>query len=201
MTVNNVPHDVYPDSGFRLPLPKREDFAEGDQWVFDRFNAPDSPTLAGLQGPGGIRLYSPPISEYTQKLNRYLRREAGFPGRIRELAILVTARAFDNQFEWSQHEPQARKEGLPQAIIEVVRHRKAVDDLPETEAAVIRLGREMFGTRRVAPETFAAALRLFGPRQLVELVSLMGQYAATAVLLTAFDMQLRPGDKPGLPVP
>jgi len=37
--------------------------------------------------------------------------------------------------------------------------------------------------------------------ELVELVMLMGNYAATAALLTAFDMQLPEGQKPLLPVP
>jgi hypothetical protein len=41
-------------------------------------------------------------------------------------------------------------------------------------------------------------LRQFVRRALVDLVALMGNYAATAVLLTAFDMQLDPGQPPPL---
>ena len=51
----------------------------------------------------------------------------------------------------------------------------------------------------VCRETFAQALKQFGQRRLVDLVALMGNYAATAALLTAFDMQLDPGQQPGLP--
>jgi hypothetical protein len=43
--------------------------------------------------------------------------------------------------------------------------------------------------------------KLFPPTKLVELVMLMGNYAATAALLTAFDMQLPEGQKPLLPAP
>ncbi len=50
------------------------------------------------------------------------------------------------------------------------------------------------------PGTFARALSRFGRRGLVDLVALMGNYASTAALLTAFDMQLDPGQKPLLPV-
>jgi 4-carboxymuconolactone decarboxylase len=50
----------------------------------------------------------------------------------------------------------------------------------------------------VSPRTFARALERFGRRTLVDLVALMGNYAATAALLTAFDMQLDPGQEPGL---
>jgi 4-carboxymuconolactone decarboxylase len=41
---------------------------------------------------------------------------------------------------------------------------------------------------------------LFGRRELVDLVALMGNYAATAALLTAFDMQLDPDVTPPLAV-
>jgi 4-carboxymuconolactone decarboxylase len=51
----------------------------------------------------------------------------------------------------------------------------------------------------VSSETFARALKQFDQRGLVDLVALMGNYAATAALLTAFDMQLDPGQEPGLP--
>ena len=40
-------------------------------------------------------------------LNRYLRFEAGFTPRMREIAILATAREMDSQFEWCAHEPEA----------------------------------------------------------------------------------------------
>ncbi|MGC2525578.1 MAG: hypothetical protein WA417_23490, partial [Stellaceae bacterium] len=53
------------------------------------------------------------------------------------------------------------------------------------------------GDRRVRSETYVRALRLFGPRKLVDLVALMGNYASTAALLSAFDMRL----DPGLPAP
>jgi 4-carboxymuconolactone decarboxylase len=53
----------------------------------------------------------------------------------------------------------------------------------------------------VAPEIFAKAKALFGPNKLVELVMLMGNYASTAALLIAVDMQLHAGQKPLLPMP
>ena len=46
---------------------------------------------------------------------------------------------------------------------------------------------------------FAHALEIFGPKELVNLVSLMGYYASTAALLTAFDMQLGENQEALLP--
>ena len=57
----------------------------------------------------------------------------------------------------------------------------------------------MFGARKVEAATYARALQQFGRRGLVDLVALMANYAGTAAILTAFDMQLDPGTEPGLP--
>ncbi len=197
----NLPKDVYPDSGFRLPLPKREDFDEEGQKIFDKRAGTGARSLRGLHGPGGIRLYSPKLADYSSSVSQYLRFDSGFSGRIRELAILVTAREMDSQFEWAAHEKEAVKEGLAQETIDIIKFRKGIDGLPETEATIIQLGRQMFGKGDVDSKTFASALDIFGPRQLVDLVSLMVNYQGTAALLKVFDMQLDAGQKPPLPMP
>ncbi len=143
---------------------------------------------------------SPKVLDLRYQLLTYLRYESGLSGPIRELAILTTARELDNQFEWVAHEPVAQKEGLPQSIIDVVKYRRGVEGLPETETVVIQLGRQMF-KKIVDSDTFARALKIFGAKQLVELVSLMGYYSAVGVLLIAFDMQMDPDQKFLLPLP
>jgi 4-carboxymuconolactone decarboxylase len=197
---DKLPSDVYPDSRCRLPLPKREELDDAGRKIYDHHVDPNGQSLAGLTGPGGIRLHSPRLSALQSPASRYLRWEAGLSGPIRELVILVTAREMGSQFEWFQHEAEARKEGLAEAIIDTVKHGKPLDGLPETEAAIIALGREMIGKKKVSPETFARALNVFGRRTLVDVVALMGNYAATALLLVAFDAQLPEGQEPLLPV-
>jgi 4-carboxymuconolactone decarboxylase len=192
--------DIDPESRCRLPLPKREDLDEAAQAIYDRLATPGSGNLRGLLGPGGIQLHSPELSRRSRPVNHYLRFESGLSGRVRELAILVTARAHDSQFEWAAHEKEALKEGVPPETIEAVRHRRGTDGLADEDAIVIALGRQMFETRKVAPQTFARALDHFGRTGLVDLVALMGNYAATAALLTAFDMQLDEGVDPPLPM-
>ncbi|MFL6934226.1 MAG: carboxymuconolactone decarboxylase family protein [Xanthobacteraceae bacterium] len=197
---STMPSDIDPHSGFRLPLPKREDLDEAGKKTYDRAMTPGA-SIAGLHGPAGIRLYSTKTSEALTAVNRYLRYEAGFTGRVREIAILVTAREMDSQFEWVAHEPEALKEGVEPAVIDVIKFRRSTEGLDETDAVVIELGRQIWRDHKVSSPTFAKAKTLFGPHKLVDLVLLMGTYAGTAALLTAFDMQLKPGQKPLLPIP
>jgi 4-carboxymuconolactone decarboxylase len=93
------------------------------------------------------------------------------------------------------------KAGLEPEIIDVVRYRKSTDGLAERDAVVIQLGREAISKHHVGSEVGARALNLFGKQDLVNIISLMGDYASTAILLNAFDQHVRPTDKPLLPIP
>jgi 4-carboxymuconolactone decarboxylase len=194
-----MPPDIDPRSGFRLPLPKREDLDDAGKRAYDRANTPGK-TLVGLRGPAGIRLYSTTTIEAHNAINSYLRFEAGFDAKIREIAILTVAREMDSRFEWAAHEPEASQAGVPQNVIDVIKHRKPTQGLSETDAAVIDFGRQALRDHKVTSAAFARVKALFTPQQLVDLVLLMGNYAGTAVLLAAFDMQV-PDGKPQLPVP
>ena len=195
-----MPSDIDPHSGFRLPLPNREDLDEAGKATYDRATKPGA-TIAGLQGPAGIQLYSPKTAALHTAMNRYLRFEAGFTPHVREVAILTTAREMDSQFEWVAHEPEALKEGVPQSTIDVIKHRRSTAGLDETDATVIELGRQIWKDHKVKSETFAKAKSIFGPNKLIELVMLMGNYAGTAALLATVDMQLHAGKEPLLPIP
>jgi 4-carboxymuconolactone decarboxylase len=196
----DLPADIDPDSRFRLPLPQRDQLDEAGKRIYDRVTDPKGGTIVGIRGPAGIQLYSPKLAEIARPLNSYLRFECGLSARLREIAILATARELDSQFEWAAHEPEALKEGVPAATIDIIKHRKSTTSLPDAEAAVIELAREFYRTKKVSSATFARAAKHYAPRELVNLVSLMGNYAGTALLLATFDMQLPPGQAPLLPV-
>lgn len=193
-----TPSDIDPQSGFRLPLPKREQLDDVGKRAYDRANTPGK-TIVGLRGPAGIHLYSTRTVEAHNTINRYLRHEAGFDPKIREVAILAVAREMDSRFEWAAHEPEALTVGVAPEVIDVIKHRKSTEGLSECDAAIIEFTRQAVGKHKVTPEAFARLKALFAPAQLVDLVLLMGNYAGTAILLAAMDMQV-PEGKPLLPV-
>jgi 4-carboxymuconolactone decarboxylase len=196
-----LPPDVHPDSLSRLPPRRREDMDEAGQRFYDAVGGPQSRTLVGLRGPSGIWLHSPVLGERMRAVNQYLRFEAKLGRRLTELAILVTARELDQQFEWTAHEPAALAEGLSQETVDVVKHRRPADGLGPEESAIIAFGREVLRERKVRPATFARAVELFGHEGVVNLAALIGNYAGTAILLNAVDQQLHPDRPPLLPLP
>jgi hypothetical protein len=116
---------------------------------------------------------------------------------------LQTAYELECQYEWTQWEHFGRDPKDPRhiedSIIDMIKYNKPVVGLGEKETAVIKFSRETFGDRKVSSETFAEVLRLFGRKGTVDLLWTMGDYSAAAAELTAFDMQLQPGQTPLLP--
>ena len=155
--------------------------------------------MMGLQGPAGIQLYTK-ATPHLVALNQYLRFKSGISPRIREIAILTTAREMDSQFEWAAHEPEALSVGVPPDVVETVKHRHSTAGLDEADATVIELGRQIWQTHKVTSELFAKARSLFGATMLIDIVLLMGNYASTAAMLATVDMQLHKGSEPLLPM-
>jgi 4-carboxymuconolactone decarboxylase len=190
------PKDIYANTGNRLPAVKREEMDDAGKKLFDS----RGPT-ADAFGPGGIRIYSPPVAEHMAAVNDYLRYKSGLDPRLVQLAILVTAREADSEYVWTAHEPQGLKAGLQPEIIDVVKYRKPTTGLAEKDAVIIDLGREVFEKHHAGSATFARARSLFGDQGVVNYAALMGDYAATTTLLNVMDQHVRPADKPLLPIP
>lgn len=119
---------------------------------------------------------------------------------LSELAILSVAREHDQPYEWSLHELEAIAVGLDPAVIDIVRNRKPLTGIGDKEITIIELAREI-AAHHVTPETYSRALTTFTEPVLVDIVSLMGNYAATATRLSAINQQMPPGWKQFLPLP
>ena len=201
----SLPADVYPDSEMRLPSVRREDLDDYGKEVYDRFSDPGSPVP--LRGPNSIRMYSPLVADHYYTVNQYLRTLPGQGNRLAELAILNAAREASSPYEWSAHESAAQRAGLEQEIIDIVKYRKdlpeagVVKGLGEKETLIIRLARAMFRDQTVGSALFSDARQAFGDRGMVELVSLMAHYSATAVLLNTFGNVPAPSPNSALPMP
>jgi hypothetical protein len=120
---------------------------------------------------------------------------------LTELAILTIARELDQPYEWSLHEMEGLAVGLEPRVIDIVRNRQPLTELSEKESLIIELGRELLREHELSIATYARAEDVLGIANLVDIVSLMGDYVATGVRLTAFNQQLPPGFKQFLPLP
>jgi len=185
-----LPADVSPDSRNRLPLIHRENLDDRGRKAYDAAAGGSSSGVP--QGAAEIRLHGTGVDvRWASPLGR----------QITELAILTVAREMDQPYEWSLHEMEGVSVGVDPAIINVVRDRKPATGFGEKETVIIQIGREIFGQHKLSAATYASALKLFGPANLVDVIDLMGQYSGTATRLTAFNQHLPPQMKQFLPLP
>src|ERR1700734_3870760 len=118
-----LPKDVDPQSLSRLPIVKRDDLDEDGKRIYDMLAGGEGKTVTPT-GPAAISLYSPKVAESIQMLNQYLRFHGLLKPRDFEVAILVVAREFDQQYEWSGHEMGARAAKVPDAVIDAIKFSK-----------------------------------------------------------------------------
>ncbi len=177
------PDDLDPRSQSRLPLlPAPAETTRTTPSLYGRTLSPQG------TGPGQIRGHGAGRASL----------EANVARPLLDLAVLVTARAYDVQYAWTLTEPAAVENGLTPGVIDVVRGGGPVAGLGDDEAALIAFGRELLGPHTVSSETYASAVEAVGgTTNLVDLVDLMAQHVSDATLLIAFDQHL-PAGQPGL---
>jgi 4-carboxymuconolactone decarboxylase len=195
-----LPADVDAQSYSRLPLILKDSLDAEGRRIFESINGRENNTPR--LGPPASSLYSPAAAEPYDRLNQVLRSANVIGPQFFEISTLVPAREFNQQFEWTAHELGARRVGVAQEVIDVIKHDRPTAGLPEREATAIEFGRAMLrGDRQVPPELFAKMVSLFGERGTIEITMVMGDYAMTAMLLNAVNQQLPPNWEPLLPIP
>jgi 4-carboxymuconolactone decarboxylase len=151
-----------------------------------------------IAGPFGIWLHSPELADRAQSLGEFVRYRTSLPPRLSELAILVTARFWDCQVEWSLHEGFAIESGLSEDIIDAVRHGRDPDFVHDDERAVFDYVNELLHNRFVPHGVFDAAQEALGQTGIVELTGIAGYYSLVAQTLNAFQVPVPAGWAPTL---
>lgn len=137
-----------------------------------------------------------------QKTGEYLRFNSAFEPRLSEMAILITARLWSQNFEWYAHRPIAEKAGLRTSIIEAIAQARRPDAMAHDEAAIWDFLDELSRTRAVSGPTYDRALQLFGERGIIDLVGIHGYYSLLAMVLNVSQAPIPDGATPGLaPLP
>jgi len=136
-----------------------------------------------LSGPFIALLRSPELCQRTQLLGEYLRYDSGIPPRLRELAILATARHWHQNYEWNSHAAIAERAGLPRALIDALGAGQPPDPLAADEAAVLGFCDELHQKHAVSDATYARAREVLGEAGVIELCGICGYYALLAMVL------------------
>jgi 4-carboxymuconolactone decarboxylase len=149
-----------------------------------------------LNGPYNVLLRSPEMGNLAQKFGEYVRFRSSVPRKLNEMAILMTARFWLSQFEWTAHRPAAAMAGLSADVIDAIQAGRRPARMQPDETVVYDFCSELLERRRVSDTTFKAAVDLLDERGVVDLIGVMGYYDLVAMSLNVDRYPLPEGTMP-----
>ena len=152
----------------------------------------------GATGPFNVLLRNPEMGDLAQQFGASLRFHSSLPRKLNEMAIILTARYWTAQYEWSAHRKAAADAGLSEATIQAIANGKRPASMDPDETVVYNFGTELLNTKQVSDPVFKAVKDKFGERGVVDLVGVMGYYHFVSMILNVDRYPLPAGTKPEL---
>ena len=175
----------------RIPLfPLSESMTPEQQRVYDKII---SGPRGVLVGPLRAVLHSPELADRFQYLGAFLRYETSLPRRLKELAILVTARRWNSQIEWHVHAKAALKYGLSETVINAIKDGGLPEFSNPDEKAVYEFSRQIQELGHISKKTYSQIVERFDSVGVVELTTLIGYYTMVSMTLNAHEIPLPEG--------
>lgn len=145
--------------------------------------------------PVHVWLKSPGLADHAHKLGAHVRFGTVFTPKQTEIAILVTARYWTAQFEWTAHVRLALQAGLTQEQIDAIAERRTPHFADPDDQLVYDFANGYYRNHRVDDATYARVVERFGEKGLVDLAGLIGYYSFVSVTLNVFEVPSAPGAK------
>ena len=136
-------------------------------------------------GPFEPLMYSPDVMSQARAMGDYLRYKSAIGNTLCELAILLTAREWTQDFEWSVHYPIALKAGIRQDTADAIAEGRRPTALSADEEIVYAYAIELLRNKQVSNTTFDRAKTRFGAKGVVDLTGIVGYYTFLAMQLNA----------------
>jgi 4-carboxymuconolactone decarboxylase len=152
-----------------------------------------------LRGPWIPLLRSPDLITRVRALGDYLRFDSALPPHLSEFLILLTARQWTQQYEWSVHRDIAVTAGVSPAIAAAIAEGRRPDALADEQAALYALFKELTTTQVVSDATYARAVEQFGEQGVIDAVAIVGYYTLLAMVLNTAQTPVTDPAAPLLP--
>jgi 4-carboxymuconolactone decarboxylase len=179
----------------RLPtIPPAQYSAEQKQAAADFEAARKVPVF----GPFEPLMYSPAVMSQARAMGDYLRYKSAIGNTLSELAILLTAREWTQDYEWSLHYPIALKAGIRPEVADAIGDGRRPKALSADEEIVYDYAMELLKNKQVSDSTFERAKARFGAKGVVDMTGIVGYYSFLAMQLNVAQYPL-PRDAKKLP--
>ena len=180
----------------RMPAIPPEQMTEAQKKAAAEFAAGRSTMVFGPFTP---LLRSPEVMLCAKAMGDHFRFHSALPHRLTEFVILLTARQWTQQFEWTYHHPIALKSGISPEVIAGLAEGLRPGNMPADEALVYDFCSELERNHGVSDATYARAVERFGEQGVIDLVGTMGYYTFQAMIMNTARTAWPTGKAPELP--
>lgn len=149
-----------------------------------------------FSGPWHVFIRSPELLVAAQRMGEFLRYRCSLSGRLSELAILLVARHWTQDYEWGVHRKHALAAGVTQATIDAICEGRRPVGLTDEEQGVHDFVSEILNTRRVSDTTYERAKALFGETGVIDLCGITGYYQLLALTMNVARTPAPEGEQP-----
>ena len=157
---------------------------------------------ADLSGPFVPLLRSPEVLSRARAMGDYLRFRSVLPPRLSEFVILMTARAWTQQYEWDAHYRLALNAGLKEEIARAIAQGRRPPGMQDDEERLYVFCDEVRKNQGVSDQTYARMVAKFGEQGVIDTVGIMGYYTTLAMVMNTARTPLPAGTPPPLrPLP
>jgi 4-carboxymuconolactone decarboxylase len=164
----------------RLPtIPPAQYSEEQKQAAADFESARKLPVF----GPFEPLMYSPQVMSTARAMGDYLRYKSAIGNTLRELVILITAREWTQEYEWSVHYPIALKAGIRKAVADDIAVGRRPTAMSPDEETVFDFTSELLRNKQVSDATFERAKSRLGVKGVVDMTGIVGYYTFLAMQL------------------
>ncbi len=136
-----------------------------------------------VRGPFAPMLRSPEVMLRAKAMGDYVRFKTTIPQRLNELAIIITARQWTQNYEWQAHRPLAEKAGLRPEIAQAIADGRRPTSMAEDEEIVYDFSMELHSNKSVSDATYKRVLDKFGEQGVIDLTAANAYYTFNAMML------------------
>jgi 4-carboxymuconolactone decarboxylase len=152
--------------------------------------------FGNVRGPFSMLLHSPKLAERVLPLVTFFRDESIVEPNLRSVAILAAVREREAAYVWAAQVGAARRNGVAEEIIDLIRAKGDPGKLPAEERDIVTYVRQLMRTNRVDQATFDALQKRRNVQWLVELTAAANYFALLSGVVNAFEVAAPPdGDK------
>ncbi len=176
LSIGGVQAQTAPQDRLPTIAPSQYDAAQ-KQAAADFLAARKTPVF----GPFEPLMYSPEVMSQSRAMGDYLRYKSAIGTTLSELVILITARAWSQDYELSVHYPIALKAGISAPVADAIVDGRRPTCMSADEAMVYDFVDELINNKRVSNQSFARVESRFGRRGAVDLTAIVGYYTLLAM--------------------